>query len=96
MGYELNKQRQTGHNDTGMTEQQLRDYARKPVVGESKTEKEIDPSAIRPNNYLDDKYELTKIVAANAKPFEKPKESAVSKVSYLEPSWKPAHDYKGY
>lgn len=28
MGYELNKQRTTGHNDTGMSEKQLRDFAK--------------------------------------------------------------------
>lgn len=28
MGYELSKQRRTGHNDTGMSEKQLEDYAR--------------------------------------------------------------------
>lgn len=27
MGYELNKERETGSNDTGMSEQQLRDFA---------------------------------------------------------------------
>lgn len=27
MGYELAKQRRTGHNDTGMSEKQLRDFA---------------------------------------------------------------------
>lgn len=27
MGYELNKERKTGKNDTGMSEQQLKDFA---------------------------------------------------------------------
>lgn len=31
MGMELSRQRKTGHNDTGMSEGQLRDFARKPV-----------------------------------------------------------------
>ena len=31
MGMELAKQRRTGHNDTGMKEGQLRDFARKPL-----------------------------------------------------------------
>lgn len=44
MGFELSKERKTGHNDTGMSEKQLRDFAstkRKglPARKESRREK---------------------------------------------------------
>ena len=53
MGYELNKQRKTGKNDTGMSETQLSDFAstkRKGLPNKKLTPPRVGQSTIRRSN----------------------------------------------